>query len=107
MRYIPTIALPLLLAACAHSDNTAGASESSDATVVTYYDRNKDGIADLELHEPPYCDDCIWALVDIDFDGRYERRVNWSFGIVKESVNLPVPGDVNLVPGNPKLSGWE
>jgi hypothetical protein len=107
MRYILTIALPLLLAACAHSDKTAGASESSDVTVVTYYDRNLDGIADFELHEPPYCDDCIWALVDFDFDGRYERRVNWSFSIIKESVNLPVPGDVNLVPGNPKLRGWE
>lgn len=107
MRYIPTLALPLLLAACAHSDITVGASEVSEATAVTYYDRNLDGIADLELHEPAYCDDCIWALVDIDFDGRYERRVKWSFGIIKESVNLPVPDNVDLVIGNPKLLGWE
>jgi hypothetical protein len=107
MRYIPALALPILLAACAHSDNTVGDSDVSEAKAVTYYDRNLDGIADLELHEPAYCDDCIWALVDIDFDGRYERRVNWSFGIIKEGVDVPVPGNVNLTLGNPKLRGWE
>jgi hypothetical protein len=82
-------------------------SEAEDTTLVTYYDRNSDGVADFELHEPPYCDDCIWALVDIDFNGRYERRVNWSVGIIHTEVDMPVPDKVELDPGSPKLRGWE
>ena len=109
MRDIPVLAVLLMLAACAPSgsaDNVRTAKEPSALPTVSYYDRNNDGVADLELHEPGYCDDCDWALVDTDFNGRYEKRVRWSFGLAKEAVDLPVPGNVRLIVGQPPLSGY-
>ena len=71
MRFIPVIAALFMQAACASGsfDNLRDAQASS---AVTYYDRNNDGVADLELHEPGHCDDCDWALADTDFNGRYD-----------------------------------
>jgi hypothetical protein len=109
MRIITTLILMLIVSACSTgSGDKARTSEVPEAIfTVTYYDRNLDGVADLELHEPAYCDDCDWALVDTNFDGRYDKRVRWSFGIVKEVVDLPVPNNVDLVLGIPQRRGWE
>ena len=109
MRSIVALALLGVVAACAHGDRESDRAAEAPKVVAaaTYYDRNLDGVADLELHQPPHCDDCDWALVDIDFDGRYERRVIWSFGMIKEEVDKPVPKDVDLVLGFPSHRGWE
>ena len=108
MRFIMALALLVPLAACAHRRDSERAPEVPEAIpAITYYDRNLDGVADLELHQPPYCDDCDWALVDIDFDGRYEKRVHWSFSIIKKDVDQAVPNNVGLVPGLPSHRGWE
>ena len=74
--------------------------------VVTYFDRNDDGVADFEYHNPG-CYDCEWALIDSDFNGRYEKRVVWGYTLVKETVNVPIPKNVVLVVGQPPVSGWD
>lgn len=109
MRFVMAHALLLALVACTHSGRESGPAPARPDGIpsVTYYDRNLDGIADVELHQPPHCDDCDWALVDIDFDGRYERHVIWSFGILKKDVDQPVPKNVGLVLGLPRHRGWE
>ena len=108
MRYIPIIATLFVLTACStRSPDAIRAVGAHDTPTVTYYDRNKDGVADLELHQPGYCDDCEWALVDTDFSGRYDKRVRWSFGLIKEVVDMPVARHVPLTSGQPELSGWE
>lgn len=109
MGFLMAFALLLALVVCTHGNRDAvRAPEVTDAVpAVTHYDRNLDGVADLELHQPPHCDDCDWALVDVDFDGRYERRVVWSFGIVKSEVDQAVPTNVGLALGFPRHRGWE
>jgi hypothetical protein len=42
--------------------------------VVSYYDRNGDGIVDFELHHALNADDADWALSDTRFRGRYDFR---------------------------------
>ena len=44
----------------------------SRQSVVTYYDRNHDGVVDLELHDDPGYAHAQWGLIDTDFDGRYD-----------------------------------
>jgi hypothetical protein len=108
MRHIVIAAALVLLAACSagNHDIVRVTDPSSTASKVIYYDRNSDGVADLELHQPPHCDDCDWALVDTDFNGRYDKRVRWSFGILKEPIDVPVTDNVPLAGGEPPLSGW-
>jgi len=74
--------------------------------VTTYYDRNQDGLVDLEFHDPGCCDR-DWALVDTDFDGRYDKRAQWSYALVKDVIDLPVPRNVVVTTGRPPLSGWQ
>src|SRR5690606_14241301 len=108
MREILVLATLLVLTACAPSSDNVRASEvPGRLAAVVYYDRNNDGVTDLELHQPGYCDDCDWALVDVDFNGRYDKRVRWSFGLIKEAVDLPVPVGANPVVGQPARSGWK
>jgi len=42
--------------------------------VVKYYDRNHDGVVDLEFHDIPGAMDAAWALVDTKFRGRYDSE---------------------------------
>jgi hypothetical protein len=39
---------------------------------VTYYDRNHDGIADLEFHHAPGWADADWGFVDSDYNAEYD-----------------------------------
>src|SRR5437867_4406734 len=39
---------------------------------VTYYDRNHDGIADLEFHHAPGWADADWGFVDSDYKAEYD-----------------------------------
>ena len=75
----------LLLAACASSEDQAERRrvEAEDQAerrraeaqyVVKYYDRNHDGVVDLEFHDIPGAMDAAWALVDTKFRGRYDSE---------------------------------
>ena len=104
------IAIALITAAivgCASHPERASpvTAQTTDASIVTYYDRNNDGVADLEFHDSGCCDR-DWALVDADFNGRYEKRVQWSYALVTTAVDIPVSRNVVLTPGQPPLSGW-
>jgi len=59
---------------------------------VTYYDRNRDGIVDYELHTLGSGHaDADWALIDTAFRGRYNLRVHWGIALEKQRVDVPVP----------------
>jgi hypothetical protein len=45
-----------------------------------------------------------WALIDTKFHGRYDFRVRWGYVPEKTSVDLPVPKDVAIIPGEPPVS---
>jgi hypothetical protein len=97
MRHIAAICALTLLAACTseHGDAASNDPASGEFVGVAYYDRNNDGVADLELHRPG-CDDCDWALLDDDFNGRYEMHVLNGYSLVKTAVDAPVPKAVAL-----------
>jgi hypothetical protein len=97
MRTVVAIAMISVLVGCAASLGNVG--------VVTYYDRNGDGVVDLEFHNLGCCDR-DWALVDSDFNGRYDKRVQWGYALVKTPADLPVPKNVPITSGQPPLSGW-
>jgi len=69
--------------------------------VVTYYDRNHDGIVDYELHELPGGNDTDWALSDTKFRGRYDLKIKSGLVGTEDAVDLEVPKNVKITPGNP------
>ena len=71
--------------------------------VTTYYDRNHDGRVDFELHVLPGGADSSWALSDTKFRGRYDVRINFGYAVTHERVNMPVPKNVPITPGNPPV----
>ncbi|HZE56595.1 MAG TPA: hypothetical protein VE031_01960 [Chthoniobacterales bacterium] len=71
--------------------------------VVTYYDRNHDGIVDFELHDIPGAADAAWALSDTKFRGCYEVRLKFGYAFERESVSIPVPKHVKITPGKPPV----
>jgi hypothetical protein len=70
-------------------------------SVVTYYDRNRDGIADYELHQVPGTTYWTWAYVDSKFTGGYDVRLKLAYPFGSDAVNIPVPRHVKLIPGMP------
>jgi hypothetical protein len=107
MRNTLVLVALVMLAACEPriTEPEPSGAAPTDVEVVTYYDRNNDGETDLELHEPG-CEDCDWALVDTDFNGRYEKHVYWGYSLAKKSVDLAVPSGVANTVGQPVRSGW-
>ena len=108
MSKLLALAVFFQFAGCASAGDQGSVRASSASAVadISYFDRNGDGTSDFELHRPAGCDDCDWALVDGDFDGRYDTRVVWSFGVEREAADLQVPIDVPLTAGQPPVSGW-
>jgi hypothetical protein len=118
---LPTIAL---LVGCATNARTPDAASSgavdppvrSEITyaepikslasryVTTYYDRNHDGVVDFELHTIPGGHDTNWALSDTHFQGRYDLQIRWGYVLGKKAVDLPVPLNVTITPGQPPVS---
>jgi hypothetical protein len=84
------------LASCA-----LAAASPEDHSVVTYYDRNRDGIADYELHQVPGTTYWTWAYVDSKFTGRYDVRLKLAYPFGSDAVNIRVPRHVKLIPGMP------
>ena len=72
--------------------------------VITYYDRNHDGVVDFELHRVPGGADTDWALSDTRFRGHYDLRISWGYALEKKPVNLPVATHVPITPGQPPVS---
>jgi hypothetical protein len=92
-----------LVCGCAsHSDEKALA-ELEKRYVITYYDRNYDDRVDFELHHLPGGADADWAYCDTKFRGRYDLKIKWSYTIVREPVNIPVPRNVKITPGKPQV----
>ena len=71
--------------------------------VVTYYDRNHDGVVDFEFHDIPGAADAAWALSDTKFTGRYNVKLKFGFAFEREKVDLPVPKNVKITPGKPPV----
>jgi len=112
MARIAAIGVMLVLAGCvAHSPPKISPTPPSvamptESGTSSYYDRDQDGLVDLELHELGCCDR-DWALIDDDFSGRYDRLVRWSYSLMERPVDLPVATGVKVTAGQPSLSGWE
>jgi hypothetical protein len=107
MRKIAVLTTLILLGACTPELGHAPSNDpaSGEFTGVAYYDRNNDGVVDFELHMPG-CDDCDWALVDDDFNGRYETHVLRGYSMVKTVVDAPVPKAVPLRVGQSPPFRW-
>jgi hypothetical protein len=86
----------LLLVSC-----TVARSSPEDHSVITYYDRNKDGVVDYELHQVPGTMHWPWALIDSRFTGRYDRKIKLAYPFDSDSVDLPVPRKVKFTRGMP------
>jgi hypothetical protein len=96
MRLSIFTATALVLAICSIAHSSA-----EDRDVVTYYDRNRDGIADYELHQVRRTTYLSYALIDSKFTGRYDVRMKLAYPFNSERVNLPVPLHVKVIPGMP------
>ena len=99
MRLAIVVLLAALLPSCAAPRSTL----ERDRYVVTYYDRNHDGIVDFELHCLPGTADSTWALSDTKFRGRYDVRLKFGYTFERESVSLPVPKHVKITSGKPPV----
>ena len=79
MRRVGFVALTALLVSCASHD-----TPTPEHWVVTYYDRNHDGIVDFELHTLGSGHaDADWALSDTKFRGRYNLRIHCGYVLEK------------------------
>jgi hypothetical protein len=103
MRMIVASSICVIAAGCATSDSQATRSPPipPDQAEITYFDRDGDSRVDYEVHDFGCCDR-NWALVDTDFDGRYDMKVTWGFAVTKQSIDQPVPSEARISPGNPE-----
>jgi hypothetical protein len=92
-----------LLAAFAVSCAAPESAVQRDRHVVTYYDRNHDGVVDFELHDIPGAADAAWALSDTKFAGRYDVRLKFGYAFERESVSIAVPKAAKITPGKPPV----
>src|SRR2546429_3436874 len=100
MRHLWLLTLIALLFSCASHDTSL-----QEHWVVSYYDRNHDGVVDFELHTLGRGHaDADWALSDTKFRGRYNLRIHWGYVLEKNTVNIPVPKGVKIMPGQPPVS---
>ena len=93
-----------LLASCA---STPHSTPELARWEITYYDRDHDGRVDFELHRPPGTADSAWAFSDTHFQGRYEVKLTYSYVTLRERVDLPVPTNVKITPGEPPVSATQ
>jgi hypothetical protein len=98
-----TIPVAVLSASTLFSACAPSAAPPTPPYVTTYYDRNRDGVVDFELHRAPGWADADWSYCDVDFDTRYDFKIRYSAGVVRKHVSLNVPRDVPLTPGKPPV----
>jgi hypothetical protein len=70
---------------------TRNQDPSDGKAQIFYFDRNGDGKVDQEKHKYRGVADADWELRDEDYDGRYEKKILYGFGIVESTVDLPAP----------------
>lgn len=80
---------------------TVAPGSPEDSTVVTYYDRNRDGTADYEVHQVRNTTYLSFVLIDSKHTGRYDVRMSLAYPYNSGRVNLPVPRHVKVIPGMP------
>ncbi len=98
----PALVVALVVAGCASLPQRAPRSSTGvgEPGLVTYYDRNHDGRVDYEYHDVGCCDR-NWALMDTDFDGRYDVMRRWGYGYSEAATDSPVPTGVLISSPDP------
>lgn len=100
------LVVAISLAGCASTapllTSEPAASTAEDLGQVTYHDDNSDGVVDFEMHDFGCCDG-NWALIDSDFDGTFDLRLQWGYQFTTEQIQQPVPNSVAI---SPEGSGW-
>jgi hypothetical protein len=91
------IAVSIALTACVFFASACRRSHQPHLPryVVTYYDRNHDGIVDLEFHHAPGWGDADWGFIDSDYDAEYDILFGPGFS-KPTKVHVPVPGGVPI-----------
>ena len=67
--------------------------------LITFYDRNGDGVVDFELHHHLRSDDTDYAFCDTQFRGRYDLKINYNPFNSPEPIDRPVPTGVKITAG--------
>lgn len=78
-------------------------SQPDPRYVTIYYDRNQDGIVDVEYHRLPGGADTNWALVDTKFHGHFDLKIELGVARKETRVSFSVPRNVPIRPGKPPL----
>lgn len=86
----------LVLAICSIAHSSA-----EDRDVVTYYDRNGDGVVDYELHRVRNTVYLSYALIDSKYRGRYDQKMKLAYPYNSDRVDIPVPRHVKFIRGMP------
>lgn len=86
------LAVASLLSACAFHNGKF----PSKSVRISYYDRDKDGKVDLEVHQNLRASDADWELRDEDYDGRYDKKRSFGVGVFDTVVDVPVPVGVKI-----------
>ena len=84
--YAPSASYALLLTACLLLSSACKRARRSEHPryVITYYDRNHDGIVDLEFHHAPGWGDADWGFIDSDYNTSYDIL----FGVTRQPKHL-------------------
>jgi hypothetical protein len=86
----------LVLATCSIAH---GSAEERD--VVTYYDRDRNGVVDYELHRVRNTVYLSYALIDSKYKGRYDQKMSLAYPFNTDRVDIPVPRHVKFIRGVP------
>ena len=73
----------------------------ADRDVVTYYDRDGDGVVDYELHRVRNTVYLSYALIDSKYKGRYDQKMSLAYPYNTDCVDIPVPRHVKFIRGLP------
>lgn len=102
MQLVATFVVAVVTVVLAHAD-TVDKHHRQPIYAVTYYDRNHDGVVDLELHIAPGWADVNWGFIDTDLDGSYDLLFVDDAGQSKPAkVSVPCPAGVPIAKEIPK-----
>ncbi len=96
MRLSIFTAAALVFAICSIAHGSA-----EDRDVVTYYDRDGDGVVDYELHRVRNTVYLSYALIDSKYKGRYDQKMSLAYPYNTDRVDIPVPRHVKFIRGLP------
>jgi hypothetical protein len=100
LRAATVLVVVTLLAGCASSVEQDLSFRSDPQFVVTYYDRNGDGVADFAFYHIPDSFDMDYALVDTYFSGRFDLKIHYGIAVGEYRLVHPVP-----VPAHARIHG--